>query len=182
MTTCDQTTTLGPVTNSKPADTNTLTQTPPRTPWTTTELHTLTTHAHLGANHLAQLLGRTPHAIRLQAARHRITLRPPGETRGIVLGQPRGTTIPTHIRARYIQTPQLATLIELDILTVTRPLCPLCATHPQEARTGICRVCHLTALTAAHETRTAIETAERNLAAARQRKHRAAVEATQDNP
>ena len=43
----------------------------------------------LGAAELARLLGRSVHSVKMAAYRHRITLRPPGERGGHVLGQAR---------------------------------------------------------------------------------------------
>lgn len=142
-------------------------------PWTLTEINTLRTHAHLGATHLAELLNRTPKAIRQAAHRHRIPLRPPGETRGLVLGQPRGHTLPTTMRTTML-TPTTAQTVDRDARTWhTLPTCPICAARPVRPGKDACDLCTIAALTAAYEARTAVLIAQQANAAARQRRSRA---------
>jgi hypothetical protein len=154
-------------------DNNTTTTT---RPWTTTELTTLQTHAHLGAHHLAALLNRSLWSIRCAAADHRISLRPPGEHRGSILGQPRGTTIDPTIRERITAHPALAMVIDAEAraaLTGQQTLCPNCATWPVAPGRDCCRPCWINGLTEAHRHQLAIELAQRANARARQEKHRA---------
>lgn len=136
-------------------------------PWRAQDITLLRSHAHLGANQLAELLHRTPHAVRLQASRQRISLRQPGQPTGRILGDP-----PPPLRDLFRRDPTAATRIS-QAATNPAPLCPRCARRPQSPTLGICRPCHLTALADAHRAETAEQAARRDLDQARQAKHRA---------
>lgn len=152
----------------------------PQKPWSTREIEELRRLAHLGAAGAAAALHRSVHAVRTAAKRHRISLRQPGERRGLVLGQPRGVRATGELRRLREQI--LAG--ELDPAEVEArgaavllgaELCPACAARPPEvSSTGLCRPCHLRALAhgAAHVR--AEVAARRAWDAERQRKHRGA--------
>lgn len=144
-------------------------------PWSVREINDLRRNAALGADTLAHLLGRTPNAIRLQAAKLRISLRRAGERRGRVLGQQPSTELPPGWRDLAVTDPATASTLAQDALTQA-PLCPRCATWPQAPRLGICRVCHTHALAEAHRHAQALATAKRDLDQARQAKHRTLTE------
>ena len=144
-------------------------------PWSVRDINDLRRNAALGADTLAHLLSRTPNAIRLQAAKLRISLRRTGERRGRVLGQTTNSPLPPGWRDLAITDPTTATALAQDALT-TAPLCPRCTTWPQAPRLGICRVCHTHALAEAHRHAQALATAKRDLDQARQAKHRTLTE------
>lgn len=147
-----------------------------RGPWTSTEVATLRTQAHLGADQLATILNRTTWSVRRAAFRLRISLRPTGERRGSVLGETKPGHIPIAIRRRYLDQPALATKTEAEIrqaATDPLPLCPLCARYPVRHPLPVCRACHLDGLVAAHRERQSIEDAQRRLDAIRQARSRA---------
>ena len=50
--------------------------------WTTTDIRYLREHGSLGAEELAQRMGRSPAAVKRAASRFRISLRQPGSRRG----------------------------------------------------------------------------------------------------
>ena len=159
-------------------------------PWTSKEVARLRALAHHGAEHAATELGRTTASVRRAAHRHRISLRQRGERRGVILGQPRGTSFltPTHqsnqlaalttIRAEHLagrldmaRIEQLANRTAL--LANGTPLCPNCARNPQERlQTGLCHDCHLHALAQAHRDHEHLQHAQRDLWRERQRRHR----------
>lgn len=61
-------------------------------PWTTQELARLRELAGNAPELIAEELGRTLSSVQMAAHRNRISLRRSGERRGLVLGQPRGTS------------------------------------------------------------------------------------------
>lgn len=150
------------------------TRAPKQRPWTQTDLAYLRANNTLGATHLAELLNRTPTAIRQTAHRHHISLRPPGETRGLVLGQPRATQLPTPIRQAMLNptTNRQITQDAQAILTGAQ-LCPLCARWPIHPGRTWCDPCQTAALTTAYELHTARLQAQQAHTAARQRRSRA---------
>lgn len=158
--------------------------------WTSQELATLRSNAHLGVEVVAQILGRTPKAVRRMAQRHRISMRRPGETRGLVLGQPAGVRWAEQARAGVpLERLQLLReqLVkgEVDMATLEekareavygkpKPTCPSCGQRPIErSTTGLCEVCHWTYLARAHRDEADRADARRRLDAARQEKSRA---------
>ncbi len=140
-----------------------------RRPWTTRELTVLRTNATRGAEAIAGLLGRTAASVRLQAHRHRISLRrtPAGRT----LGDPTDPQLRHLIRTN----PTTATAIaQAAKASPTRPLCPACTIRPQHSTAyGLCLPCHHRALADAHRDAADAAEARRDLAQARQAKHRA---------
>lgn len=157
-------------------------------PWTTAELKLLQEQGHLGAKALAELLDRSTQSVKHVAHRHGISLRRRGERRGLLLGQPRRTswktsadTIPTERLERIRQEAlagdlnleELYRRIREDILNPHRPICPKCATRPQEKpATGLCQVCHYRELARAHRDHEALVDAKRELWRARQARSR----------
>lgn len=130
----------------------------------------LRTHAEQGAQALAQLLGRSVRSVKNAAYRQRISLRPQGERRGLVLGQPRGVGIKAAIRADVIDgrvdAAAMARRMQLD---ADASLCPSCARRPATVTTtGLCDVCHLDRLTRAHLDEVEKLDAQRALDASRQ--------------
>ena len=83
--------------------------------WTTGEVKFLREHRSLGAPELAKTLGRTVRSVQLAAARNRISLRRPGETRGTLLDQHhrQGVRL-TQVHGAIVADPQLAALAELS--------------------------------------------------------------------
>lgn len=156
-------------------------------PWSSSDIAKLRANAAKGVQLLALLLGRTPKAIRRQAAKQRISLRTTGETRGIIMGQTRGVPWRDHtgadpvrlaaIRADVISGTVSMGDLERDIrerLTDNRPVCPLCGQRPQQRpTTGLCDVCHIRELARAHRDESDRREARRDLWRARQSKHRA---------
>lgn len=158
--------------------------------WTSSELAALRANAHLGAVVVAELLGRSLSSVKHQARRQRISLRVPGERRGLVLGQPRGVRwadqakagVPAE-RLTMIREQVLAGLVDMGVLEARvrdwtsgrpRPICPACGQRPIErTTTGTCEVCHWTHLARAHRDEADRIEARRALDAARQSKSRA---------
>lgn len=156
-------------------------------PWHSTEVVFLRQNAHLGVGALAGLLGRSVRSVKQAAYRHRISLRPPGERRGTVLGQPRGTSFldaraagARVQRLRVLREAALAGIVDpvalerrVRLLVDGAPLCPGCAMDPIEVETtGLCRACHLDALAEAHRAEMRVHAAQRALWVERQRKVR----------
>lgn len=159
-------------------------------PWTSRELARLRMVAHLGTAGAAEALGRSPGSVRVAASRHRISLRQPGERRGLVLGQPRGVSLieareaAAHAEAlRAVREEVLAGRLDpADLERAARrryllergvPLCPGCARNPQENKaTGLCTPCHLRHLAEGHALTEEERRARRELWRARQRKSR----------
>lgn len=139
-------------------------------------------NAHLGARHLAALLGRSEASVRSQAARLRVSIRRQGERRGLILGQPRGDSWSGHdveqLRAAVTAGLLDAGAVEAALARIVAgevpQLCPRCAKRVADHRSGVCKVCHLDALTDAHRDAIAVKEAQQRLWAARQDKSRAA--------
>lgn len=139
-------------------DTNAVTQKPGARAWTSKQLAELRRLAPMGVDACADLLDRSPESIRQAAKRHRISLRQPGSRRGLILGQPRGTSWAI-LRTAAEQTGLLADLRDrvlageidpaglerraLDLLAHGAELCPRCVARPVLAghRSGLCDVC-----------------------------------------
>ena len=144
--------------------------------WTSRELRLLSDNAGLGANELAELLGRSPDSIRGAAYRSRISLRRPGSRQGSVLGQPRGVSL----RGEDIRADILSGKVDPGLLArrmrIDREaaLCPSCGKRPIRVdATGLCRVCHLDRLSEVHLEALQEHDAERALWATRQALQRA---------
>ncbi len=148
-------------------------------PWTSREIAELRRLAPLGARALADLLERSVGSVKRQAHRMRISLRPDGERRGTILGQPRGAAIATDRRLSKLRADVLAGLVDparIERLGSARLLgrtdCPSCGIRPIEIESsGFCLECHLRALALGHELDQSARAAN-ELDAARQRKHR----------
>lgn len=158
--------------------------------WTSSEIATLRKEAHLGAKGLALILDRSVASIKAAANRYRISLRPPSEQRGLILGQPRGTAWLEQVKfgitkERLEMIRQEALAGELDITALEervrnqgsdrkRPTCPACSARPQDhASTGLCGVCHMRALAQAHRENHIVDDAKRELWRAKQEASRA---------
>lgn len=109
-------------------------------------------NAHLGAQVIAEMIGRSPTAIESQASRLRISLRRPGSRRGLVLGQPRGVRLSGALREDLVSgTVDAALIAERMRIDAEAILCPSCGRRPQRViRTGLCRPCHLAELQRHH--------------------------------
>lgn len=157
-------------------------------PWTSGEIQKLRNNANLGAEACATILGRTVKSVKRKAQRERISLRPPGERRGLLLGQARDTAWmqqPGIAPGRLKEIREQAIAGELDLGALerrvidavrrpNRPLCPWCSTRPVERQTtGLCEPCHLRELARAHRDEAEKAAARRDLDAARQQASRA---------
>jgi hypothetical protein len=155
-------------------------------PWTSAELAQLREQADLGAQALALLLDRPIWSIRRAAHRHRISLRPRGERRGHILGQPRegswvdqlgaDSSLLAEIREGALDGSVDVAVLEARILEARqrKPLCPSCGRRPWERKsTGLCEPCHVRELARAHRDEKDRREAKRDLWRARQEKHRA---------
>lgn len=99
--------------------------------WTVGEEHALTVLAPLGANQIAELLGRTPRAVRHKASRMGVSVKKDRETFGTVLAQ----SVIDYVRRR---DPEM--------------LCPWCGERLVSIKsTGLCGVCHYQKLKEAHD-------------------------------
>ena len=108
--------------------------------WTTRDIALLRANAHLGAEKLADLLGATPRAVRNLASRQRISLRKRGETRGILLGQPRDLSLTELVGARLASDRKTAALVlERGEVAGAAELCPECSARLSGGRG--CVVC-----------------------------------------
>ena len=138
--------------------------------WTTSELGILSENARLGVAAIALLLGRSEWSVRNQARRCRISLRRAGETRGLVLGQPRGQAIMPQIREDVVSGKVGADAIARRMaLSRDAALCPVCARRPAEvASSGYCICCHKRLLSEAHLAELEKIDATRSLWASRQ--------------
>lgn len=143
--------------------------------WTTRDIALLRANAHLGAEELAELLGATPRAVRNLAHRQRISLRRRGETRGILLGQPRDLSLTELVGARLASDRKTAALVlERGEIAGAAELCPECSARPIRVRkTGLCLPCHKRRLADAHREVLAEVEAGRELWQARQALKRA---------
>jgi hypothetical protein len=156
-----------------------------QTSWTTSELAELRRLAPLGAEAIAAELGRSVASVKMQAHRLRISLRRDGETRGPVLGQPRGSSLASSARRvaflRQLKDDVLAGRV--DVARMERRVrliargadrCPWCSVRPIEVeRTGLCEDCHLDRLAWAHALEADRAEKDRLLLRERQRKSRA---------
>lgn len=114
-------------------------------PWTSRELAYLREHGRLGATELARRLGRSIPSVKSAARQHRISLRPTGERRGLVLGQLRDLPLSAEMRISLMRRREDPDE-DPDV-----PLCPSCARRPATVRrTGLCRACHMSHLADAH--------------------------------
>jgi hypothetical protein len=149
------------------------------------EVGVLRSHGSEGAEAVAALLDRTPYAVWSQARRMRLSLRRSGEVRGRRLAVP-GPVAPDPIlqpaldRLRADIAAGLVDPVRLQrravLLARGAPLCPACAVRPVEHEaTGFCADCHLRTLAEVHRLEASAIAAKRDIAAARQRKHRVAV-------
>lgn len=160
----------------------------PQKPWTSGDVQKLRNNAHLGANACALILGRTIKSVKHKASRERISLRTPGERRGMLLGQPKSQrwmdqTGISPVRLKEIREQAIAGEIDMGELErrivdrVQRPhrqLCPWCGTRPVEkSTTGLCVSCHMRELARAHREEAERAAARRELDAARQAASRA---------
>jgi len=132
-------------------------------------------HAHEGAAAVADLLGRSVKSVRRAAERQRISLRTRGVRCGLVLGQPKGVSLPAALHddmASGRVSPEA--IAERIRLLADGQLCPCCGKRPVQVRsTGWCRVCHLERLTEAHKSLKDEADAQREHAKARQASKRA---------
>jgi hypothetical protein len=164
---------------------------PPRA-WTTRETATLRRMVASGLHldTIAATLNRTPEAVRKTAYRLRISLRQPGETRGLILGQPRRISwssarqLGAHITALQalradviagrVQPAELEQIARRHkLLAEGAPICPRCTSRPQEIdRTGLCTECHILALAEAHRTDSDRKQAKRTYDREKQAAHR----------
>lgn len=154
--------------------------------WTSTEVAILRDNAGLGVAALSLILGRSVKSVETAAARHRISLRKPGERRGKILGQPasgrwvdqpadssRLAAIRADVLSGLVSMGDLERRIRERIHGPARPLCPSCGQREQEkASTGLCEPCHLRELARAHRDEVDRQAARRDLWQARQEKHR----------
>jgi hypothetical protein len=116
--------------------------------WTTAELTLLRERAHDGAAAVADLLGRSVVSVKKAAQRHRVSLRRPGVTCGLVLNQPRDVKLSGEFRDAIakgrIGPNAIAERMEL---AKTAEICPACGKRPVTmTSTGWCRPCHLSHL------------------------------------
>jgi hypothetical protein len=160
---------------------------PSERPWTSREVAELRRLASLGVATAAELLGRSASSVRAQAHRLGLSMRRPGESRGLVIGQPRAVSFVDTARAarravrlRAYREDVLAGRVDPHrvvrrLRSIDGPLarCPACGVRPQEVpSSGFCEDCHLRALAQAHSLETGRAEAEDALDRERQRKHR----------
>lgn len=142
-------------------------------PWTSKDLAFLRKHAGLGAAELADRLGRTRRAVEQAAHRHRISLRPRGERRGTLLGQPRGVRLRDLLPADIDRKTATLVLARQEI-DAEAELCPSCAQREIAVRTtGLCWPCHKRRLADVHRDLLAEQEAQRELWRTRQQLKRA---------
>ena len=153
--------------------------------WTSQELATMKAHAKEGAEVIAGLTGRTVSSVKAAAIRHRVSLRKRRERRGKVMGESRKGSLTAdglgHIRADVL-TGSLSGQRLTDHLGAVAAemrgervaLCPQCAKNPIERQdTGLCRTCHNRAVLEAYQRADTERNAIREVATARQQRHRA---------
>lgn len=160
----------------------------PNRPWTSSEILKLRNNANLGAEACAAILGRSVKSVKHKAARERISLRKPGERRGLMLGQAKNAawmeqTGISPTRLHQMREEAIAGTLDLGELerraadavrNPHRPLCPWCGTRPQQkASTGLCEPCHWRELARQHREEAERAAARRDLDAARQQASRA---------
>jgi ribosomal protein L37AE/L43A len=159
--------------------------------WTMAEVEYLRKNGHLGSRVVSAALGRSRRSVVSAATRLRISLRPPGERRGHILGQPRSTswrdqrtidmTDETLTQIRHLVLSGEVSMEDLErrarelaLGDNARPVCPSCGVRPQDRKsTGLCDPCHLRFLAQAHRESDAQKSAQRELWKARQESSRA---------
>lgn len=144
-------------------------------PWTSTEIARLRELAPLGAVVAAHTLGRSLESVRMQAKRQRISLRPPGRRGGRILGQIRGVSVSRRLRSD-VESGRLSNTRVVELVSLAAagaPICPMCGREPIETPAGLGVICHNRELAHAHELVVDQLASQRELDAARQRKHRA---------
>lgn len=156
--------------------------------WTSSEIHIIRNNSNLGVAVVAIMLNRSVKSVKHKAARERISLRKPGERRGLLLGQSKDTAWMDQLgispaRLALIREEAIAGTLDIGdlerrILDAVkkphRPLCPWCGTRPQQkASTGLCEPCHLRELARQHREEAERASARRDLDAARQQASRA---------
>jgi hypothetical protein len=134
----------------------------------------------LGAEAVAELLGRTVESVRGQAKRQRISLRRNGEWRGRLMdspAEPNGQApLFTRLRAdaRVGRADLRRVARRAELLARGTDLCPHCAFRPIEVDwLGTCSDCRYRQLARAHAMEPAAIAAKREWDRERQRKHRA---------
>ena len=159
-----------------------------RRPYTTKDVLFVKKNASRGAESLAAELQRSVTSIRKLASRERISLRRAGERRGLLIGQPRGTSW-MDLRLGGVSAERLAEIRsealsgELDLAALERAvvdiargkkrLCPNCtARYVDNASSGFCTPCHLRTLASLHRDEIARRSAQRELWAAKQESSR----------
>lgn len=155
--------------------------------WTTEEIRILRSQSSLGAELLAELLGRSVQSVKQAAKRHRISLRRRGSRSGLLLGQPRGKSWREQVgadprRLAAIREEALSGELDLSLLESrvrswlhpgSVELCPRCVARPIERQSsGLCEVCHNGLLAEAHRDEAQRRASRRDLDAARQEKAR----------
>lgn len=141
-------------------------------PWTARELAELRRLAPLGAEECARRLGRSVHSVKCAARRHGISLRPPGEPRGRLLGQRRGQRLEPEQRAALLRVRPEVLEAWRELRAGRGLLCPGCGYRPASRPDGLCSVCHERALADAAMEELARAEEERRRWRARQRLHR----------
>ena len=145
--------------------------------WTGADIAFLRRNAELGAGAIALHLGRSVGSVKQEAQRLRISLRRPGERRGSVLGQPRGVSVCrgelSQEMLEWMRASGVDPIAGRRELEESVGLCPRCAARPARVlSSGLCTVCHLHDLAAAHREELAeelaVQEAQRDLWAARQ--------------
>jgi len=113
-------------------------------PWTTRELAQLRRIAQLGAQECTRRLGRTMWPVRTAASRHFISLRPPGERRGVVFAQPHGWHLPHEQREAILASPHHDKILtaHLNFAKGIGELCPGCGRWPISTEHGLCHACY----------------------------------------
>lgn len=156
-----------------------------KVPWSTSELRALRENADRGAEHVAAILGRSVSSVQAAARRNRVSLRRDGETRGTLMGQPKGESLTRYRKGHplaELRSEALAGRVDLVALEQEvarvmrhgeqRELCPACVARDAVTRSGLCRVCHMRALAQAMQDERDYRDAARLYEAARQRRHR----------
>lgn len=143
-------------------------------PWTTTELGQLRelASAGIGLPAIAVLLERSPKSVERQASRHRISLRTPGERRGLIMGEQNRRRLDPELREAVFLGVSDPVAAERRS-TALGELCPGCSLRYVNTRSGLCDVCHLKRLAAGHRDELAVRDSRLELDAARAMKYRA---------